>query len=198
MIDLRFSTALQMVLGVALADKDDFRCTSRTLAEGLGTNASFVRKLLIPLTREGMIVVAIGKGGGLHLGRAAEQITLRDLYLAVMGDKRILVAREDIPSRCSITVHTRRHLPRRIWRLRVFHRPEDQVLHRLLSRPIGRNAGLELRTATVSALLVNDDEMPKSGDGRFVDVELGLALILLAERRAEKLEFRNVAHANPP
>jgi len=105
MIDLRFSTALQMVLGVALADKDDFRCTSRTLAEGLGTNASFVRKLLIPLTREGMIVVAIGKGGGLHLGRAAEQITLRDLYLAVMGDKRILVAREDIPSRCSISAN---------------------------------------------------------------------------------------------
>jgi Rrf2 family transcriptional regulator, repressor of oqxAB len=75
------------------------------LAEGLGTNASFVRKLLIPLTREGMIVVAIGKGGGLHLGRAAEQITLRDLYLAVMGDKRILVAREDIPSRCSISAN---------------------------------------------------------------------------------------------
>src|SRR3984957_1914728 len=105
MIDLRFSTALQMVLSVALADKDDFRCTSRTLAEGLGTNASFIRKLLIPLTREGMIVAAIGKGGGLHLGRAAGQITLRDLYLAVTEDKRILVAREDIPSRCRISAN---------------------------------------------------------------------------------------------
>src|SRR6266478_4816654 len=92
-----------MVLSVALADKDDFRCTSRTLAEGLGTNASFIRRLLIPLTREGMIVAAIGKGGGLHLGRPAEQITLRDLYLATMGDKRILVARQDIPSRCRIS-----------------------------------------------------------------------------------------------
>jgi len=105
MIDLRFSTALQMVLGVALADKDDFRCTSRTLAEGLGTNASFVRKLLIPLTREGMIVVAIGKGGGLHLGRAAEQITLRDLYLAVMEDKRLLVGREDVAPRRRISAN---------------------------------------------------------------------------------------------
>src|SRR3981081_158966 len=103
MIDLRFSTALQMVLSVALADKDGFRCTSRTLAEGLGTNASLSRKLLSPLTREGMIVAAIGKGGGLHLGRAAEQITLRELYLAVMEDKRILVARQDIPSRCRIS-----------------------------------------------------------------------------------------------
>jgi len=105
MIDLRFSTALQMVLSVALADRDGFRCTSRTLAEGLGTNASFIRKLLIPLTREGMIVASIGKGGGLHLGRAAEQITLRDLYLAMMEDKKILVAREDVAARCRISAN---------------------------------------------------------------------------------------------
>jgi Rrf2 family transcriptional regulator, repressor of oqxAB len=111
MIDLRFSTALQMVLSVALADKDGFRCTSGTLAEGLGSNASFIRKLLIPLTREGMIVATIGKGGGLHLGRAAEQITLRDLYLAVMEDKRILVAREDVPPRCRISANINEFFP---------------------------------------------------------------------------------------
>ncbi|WP_044592859.1 Rrf2 family transcriptional regulator [Bradyrhizobium sp. LTSPM299] len=105
MIDLRFSTALQMVLSVALADQDGFRCTSRTLAEGLGTNPSFIRKLLIPLTREGMLVAAIGKGGGLHLGRAAEQITLRDLYLAVMEDKKLLVGREDVAPRCRISAN---------------------------------------------------------------------------------------------
>jgi Rrf2 family transcriptional repressor of oqxAB len=105
MIDLRFSTALQMLLSVALADRDGFRCTSRTLAEGLGTNASFIRKLLIPLTREGMIVTAIGKGGGLHLGRAADQITLRDLYLAVTENKKILAAREDVAARCRVSAN---------------------------------------------------------------------------------------------
>ena len=52
-----------------------------------------------------MIVAAIGKGGGLHLGRAAEQITLRDLYLAMMEDKRILVARDDIRARCRISAN---------------------------------------------------------------------------------------------
>jgi Rrf2 family transcriptional repressor of oqxAB len=52
-----------------------------------------------------MIVAAIGKGGGLHLGRAAEQITLRELYLAVMEDKRILVSRGDIPIRCRISAN---------------------------------------------------------------------------------------------
>ena len=105
MIDLRFSTALQMVLSVALADKDGFRCTSGTLAEGLGTNPSFIRKLLNPLTREGMIVAAIGKGGGLHLGRPAEQITLRDIYLAVTEDKKVFVARHDIQPRCRISAN---------------------------------------------------------------------------------------------
>jgi Rrf2 family transcriptional repressor of oqxAB len=75
------------------------------LAEGLNSNASFIRKLLMPLTREGMIVAAIGKGGSLHLGRAAEQKTLRDLYLAVMEDKRILVAMADIPAGCRISAN---------------------------------------------------------------------------------------------
>ena len=57
-----------MVLSVALADHDGFRCTSQTLADGLGTNPSFIRKLLLPLTGEGMLVAAFGKGGELHLG----------------------------------------------------------------------------------------------------------------------------------
>src|SRR5712672_974978 len=88
MIDLRFPTALQMVLSVALADQDGFRCTSQILADGLSTNPSFVRKLLVPLTREGMIVASIGMGGGLHLGRPPGEITLRDIYVAVTEDKR--------------------------------------------------------------------------------------------------------------
>jgi Rrf2 family transcriptional repressor of oqxAB len=103
--DVRFPTALQMVLSVALADHDGFRCTSQILADGLGTNPSFIRKLLAPLTGEGMLVAAIGKGGGLHLGRAATEITLRDIYLAVTEQKRVLAARQDIPSRCRISAN---------------------------------------------------------------------------------------------
>jgi Rrf2 family transcriptional repressor of oqxAB len=103
--DVRFPTALQMVLSVALADRDGFRCTSQILADGLGTNPSFIRKLLLPLTGEGMLVAATGKGGGLHLGRPAAEITLRDIYLAVTDQKRILAARQDIPSRCRISAN---------------------------------------------------------------------------------------------
>jgi len=105
MIDLRFSTAVQMVLSVALAEHDDFRCTSKMLAEGLGTNPSLIRKLLFPLSRDGLIRPSVGKGGGLRLGRAAERITLRDVYQSVIENKAILAIRDDIPRRCRISAN---------------------------------------------------------------------------------------------
>ena len=105
MIDLRFSTAVQMVLSVALAEHDDFRCTSQMLAEGLGTNPSLIRKLLFPLSRDGLIRPSVGKGGGLRLGRAAERITLRDVYQSVIENKAILAIRDDIPRRCRISAN---------------------------------------------------------------------------------------------
>jgi Rrf2 family transcriptional regulator, repressor of oqxAB len=105
MIDLRFSTAVQMVLSVALAEHDDFRCTSKMLADGLGTNPSLIRKLLSPLSRDGLLLPSVGKGGGLRLGRAADRITLRDVYRSVTENKQILAIRDDIPSRCRISAN---------------------------------------------------------------------------------------------
>ena len=105
MIDLRFSTAVQMVLSVALAEHDDFRCTSEMLAEGLGTNPSLIRKLLFPLSRDGLIRTSVGKGGGLRLGRAADRITLRDVYQSVTANKAILAIRDNIPRRCRISAN---------------------------------------------------------------------------------------------
>ena len=105
MIDLRFSTAVQMVLSVALAEHDDFRCTSQILADGLGTNPSLIRKLMMPLTRDGLLRPSVGKGGGLRLGRAADRITLRDVYQSVTENKAILAIRDDIPRRCRISAN---------------------------------------------------------------------------------------------
>jgi len=105
MIDLRFPTALQMVLSVALADRDGFRCTSQVLADGLQTNPSFIRKLLVPLTQEGIIVASAGKGGGLHLGRPAERISLREVYGAATSEKKMFAQRENLQNRCRISAH---------------------------------------------------------------------------------------------
>ena len=105
MIDVRFATAVQMMLSVALGEHDNFRVTSKMLGEGLGTNPSLIRKLLFPLSRDGLIRPSVGKGGGLRLGRAADRMTLRDVYQSVTENKRILAARDEVPRRCRISTN---------------------------------------------------------------------------------------------
>ena len=97
MLDYRFPTALQMVLSVAMAEQMGERSTSAILAYGPEANPSFIRKLMVPLTRDGIIVSTLGRNGSIHLGRPADKITLRDIYLSVIEDKncgrRVLTSR---------------------------------------------------------------------------------------------------------
>ncbi|CVC69023.1 MULTISPECIES: RrF2 family transcriptional regulator [Serratia] len=113
MLDFRFPTALQMVLSVAVAEKQGMRSTSATLAAALEANPSFIRKLMVPLTKDGIIVstlgrngsIHLGRNGSIHLGRPAEEITLRDIYLAVIDDKRIWASRPEVPARCLVSAN---------------------------------------------------------------------------------------------
>lgn len=104
MLDFRFPTALQMVLSVAVAEKQGMRSTSATLAAALEANPSFIRKLMVPLTKDGIIVSTLGRSS-IHLGRPAEEITLRDIYLAVIDDKRIWASRPEVPARCLVSAN---------------------------------------------------------------------------------------------
>ncbi|HBH6921148.1 TPA: RrF2 family transcriptional regulator [Serratia marcescens] len=101
MLDFRFPTALQMVLSVAVAEKQGMRSTSATLAAALEANPSFIRKLMVPR----IIVSTLGRNGSIHLGRPAEEITLRDIYLAVIDDKRIWASRPEVPARCLVSAN---------------------------------------------------------------------------------------------
>ncbi|AYG63151.1 Rrf2 family transcriptional regulator [Rhizobium jaguaris] len=105
MIDTRFPTAFQMVLTTAVHNRDGLRCTSFELAAGLGSNPSFVRKLLVPLSQSGILISSAGKNGGIRLGRLASEITLHDIYSAVIFDKRLWAARDDVPCRCPVSTH---------------------------------------------------------------------------------------------
>lgn len=88
MLDYRFPTALQMVLSVAMAEQSGERSTSATRLRP-EANPSFIRKLMVPLARDGIIVSTLGRNGSIHLGRPAEEITLRDIYLSVTEDKAV-------------------------------------------------------------------------------------------------------------
>ena len=105
MLDYRFPTALQMVLSVAMAEQLGERSTSAILAYGLEANPSFIRKLMVPLARDGIIVSTLGRNGSIHLGRPAEEITLRDIYLSVTEDKKLWASRPDVPARCVVSAN---------------------------------------------------------------------------------------------
>lgn len=102
MLDYRFPTALQMVLSVAMAEQMGERSTSAILAYGLEANPSFIR---VPLTRDGIIVSTLGRNGSIHLGRPADKITLRDIYLSVIEDKKLWASRPDVPARCVVSAN---------------------------------------------------------------------------------------------
>ncbi|TKI06564.1 RrF2 family transcriptional regulator [Martelella alba] len=106
MIDLRFPTALQMVLSVANAEQTGTRATSAVLAAGLQANPSFVRKLMVPLTRDGIILSTHGRQGSIHLGRPAERITLLEIYQSVTEDKPLWTMRPDVPQSCLVSANT--------------------------------------------------------------------------------------------
>lgn len=105
MLDIRFPTALQMVLCIAKADREGLRCTSKILADGLKANPSFVRKMMVPLTRDGIIVSTLGRCGTTRLGRPAEDITLCDIYTSVIEDKPLMAGRPEVEPCCVVSAN---------------------------------------------------------------------------------------------
>ncbi len=104
MIDIRFPTTLQMMLNLALAEDEDVGLvTSADLARSLGANASLVRKLLVPLTQAGLVTSSLGHTGGVRLARPAAQISLRDVFEAIAGNKPLWTPRPDVPSVCVVS-----------------------------------------------------------------------------------------------
>jgi Rrf2 family transcriptional repressor of oqxAB len=104
MVDVRFASALQLMLMLALAQREDAGLLSSSeLADGLATNPSLTRKLLAQLAAAGLIVTSMGVKGGSRLARPAREITLRDVYLAVLGERGLFAGRCDLPHRCVVT-----------------------------------------------------------------------------------------------
>ncbi|MBP2478572.1 Rrf2 family transcriptional repressor of oqxAB [Crossiella equi] len=107
MLDIRFSSALKVMLFLAVADqKGEPVISSAQLADGLGANASLVRKLLVPLVRAGLLTSTKGRTGGTRLAKPAERITLAEIYRCVIGDKPLWNCRPDGEHVCLVTGHS--------------------------------------------------------------------------------------------
>jgi len=66
-----------------LAFGDELNVTSDDIARSVRTNPVVVRRLLAQLTRQGLVMVKLGAGGGARLTRPPDEITLSDIYLAL-------------------------------------------------------------------------------------------------------------------
>ncbi|AMJ70891.1 transcriptional regulator [Enterobacter cloacae] len=143
MLDYRFPTALQMVLSVAMAEQLGERSTSAILAYGLEANPSFIRKLMVPLTRDGIIVSTLGRNGSIHLGRPPEKITLRDIYLSVTEDKKLWASRPDVPARCVVSANA-------CWYFKSISEEAEQASLAVLARHTVASALDEVKKADTS------------------------------------------------
>jgi Rrf2 family transcriptional repressor of oqxAB len=109
MIDVRFPTALHLMLSLALADAEGVaQLSSSQLAASLDANPSQVRKLLVPLASAGLVRATLGRDGGVRLGRSAQAITLGDIYNAVIGEKSLWVPRS-VPHQCLVSSNVERY-----------------------------------------------------------------------------------------
>ncbi|ALE73315.1 MULTISPECIES: Rrf2 family transcriptional regulator [unclassified Pseudonocardia] len=110
MLDIRFSSALQAMLYLAIAaERDEPTTSSAQLAEALGTNPSLVRKLLVPLGAGGLIVSTKGRTGGTRLSRPAERITLAEIYRCAVGEKPLWACRPESEHVCLDTGNAARY-----------------------------------------------------------------------------------------
>src|SRR5258707_10197787 len=107
MLDLRFSSALKAMLLLGHAEEQGSPVLSSSqLARRLNTNPTLVRKLMVPLVQDALVASIKGRGGGVRLGRSADQITLGEIYNSSVGDKPRGAPRPEGPRECLDITHS--------------------------------------------------------------------------------------------
>ncbi|MFC8075066.1 RrF2 family transcriptional regulator [Streptomyces sp. NPDC057307] len=113
MLDVRFSSALKVMLLLGHAEEEDSPVLSSTqLARSLDTNPSLVRKLMVPLVQDGLVTSIKGRSGGVRLGRPAGRITLGEIYRSSIGDKPLWAPRPEGPRECLVTNNSAEYFAR--------------------------------------------------------------------------------------
>ena len=96
------------------------KTSSEQLSETVNTNPVVVRRLLGDLNRAGLIQADRGKSGGFTLARSAREISLLDIYHAVMRDQ-LLVSLHDNPENrsCAVSCKVRGVLAKHLQKAQV-------------------------------------------------------------------------------
>lgn len=104
-MDTRFSSAIHALILISEAETP---MTSEQIAESVGTNASYIRKIIGLLKKQGIIRSSQGVGG-FSLLIPPEQLTLYAVYRAVRetGDVHLFDLHQNPSSRCIVGRHIR-------------------------------------------------------------------------------------------
>ncbi len=81
MVNQQFATAVHVLTALAFNRKT--LLSSDTLALSVNTNPVVIRRLLSQLTKSALVTTTRGKAGGVQLSKEPQQITLKDIYLAL-------------------------------------------------------------------------------------------------------------------
>jgi len=88
MEDTRFSVSVQIMM--TLAYHSDEMISSESLSKILKTNPTFIRKLVSNMVDAKLIDSFRGKGGGIKIAKAPDDISLKDIYLASTQEKALI------------------------------------------------------------------------------------------------------------
>lgn len=97
MVDQRFSTSVHIMTSLAFGNcENGTLMTSSELAESARTNPTVVRRLVSRLVEAKLVKSYKGKEGGIELARCPQDISLKDIYLAI-SDGTLLQAPQKVP-----------------------------------------------------------------------------------------------------
>ena len=77
----QFATAVHVLTALAFNQKN--LMSSDALALSVNTNPVVIRRLLSQLTKASLVATTRGKSGGVKLSKEPQQITLKDVYVAL-------------------------------------------------------------------------------------------------------------------
>ncbi|MBS1958492.1 MAG: Rrf2 family transcriptional regulator [Bdellovibrionales bacterium] len=101
MVDTRFTVSVHMM--TSLAYHRQRLLSSELLAEGIKTNASFIRKLVTKLSAAGLVESVRGKSGGIRLAKNPKDVTLDQIYKAVVDSTLIAVPTKSPQKSCKVS-----------------------------------------------------------------------------------------------
>ncbi len=99
-MNTRFAVATHILTLLQL--QNGTPATSEFIASSVNTNPSLVRRVLQQLGKAGLTTSQMGTGGGALLARAAETISLLDIYLAVDEEGAIFAIHQNPNPMCPV------------------------------------------------------------------------------------------------